>query len=30
MLEQLDPIGLSAGRFDVADVLAEAYRRLSS
>jgi uncharacterized Zn finger protein len=29
LLEQLDPLGLSAGQFDVADVLAEAYRRLT-
>ena len=29
LLEQLDPIGLSAGRFEVADVLAEAYRRMT-
>jgi uncharacterized Zn finger protein len=29
LLEQLDPLGLSAGRFEVADVLAEAYRRLT-
>ncbi len=29
LLEQLDPLGLAAGRFEVADVLAEAYRRLT-
>lgn len=29
LLEQLDPLGLSAGRFDVADVLGAAYRRLA-
>jgi uncharacterized Zn finger protein len=29
LLEQLEPLGLSAGRFEVADVLAEAYRRLT-
>jgi uncharacterized Zn finger protein len=29
LLEQLDPVGLTAGRFEVADVLAEAYRRLA-
>ena len=28
LLEQLDPLGLSAGRLEVADVLAAAYRRL--
>jgi uncharacterized Zn finger protein len=30
LLEQLDPLGLSAGRIEVADVLAEAYRRLTA
>jgi uncharacterized Zn finger protein len=29
LLEQLDPLGLTAGRFEVADLLAEAYRRLT-
>jgi uncharacterized Zn finger protein len=29
LLEQLDPLGLSAGQFDVADVLTEAYHRLA-
>ena len=29
LLEQLDPLGLSAGRFEVADLLAGAYRRLA-
>jgi uncharacterized Zn finger protein len=29
LLEQLDPLSLSAGQFDVADVLTEAYHRLT-
>jgi hypothetical protein len=29
LLEQLEPLGLSAGRFEVADVLAAAYARLA-
>ena len=29
LLEQLDPLGLSAGQFDVADVLSQAYHRLT-
>lgn len=29
LLEQLEPLGLSAGRFEVADVLASAYARLA-
>lgn len=30
VLEQLEPLGLSAGRFEVADVLAAAYQRFAS
>jgi hypothetical protein len=30
LLEQLDPLGLAAGQFEAADVLAEAYRRLTA